>query len=53
MKLHTLLDPRGNIPTFLRIRDGKLHAQVDGAGIQEQTVSFRSTPKGSDHKAGE
>lgn len=25
MKLHTLLDLRGNIPTFLHISDGKLH----------------------------
>ena len=25
IKLHTLLDLRGNIPTFLHISDGKLH----------------------------
>ena len=25
MKLHTLLDLRGNIPTFMHISDGKLH----------------------------
>ena len=25
IKLHTLLDLRGNIPTFIRISDGKLH----------------------------
>ena len=25
MKLHTLLDLRGNIPTFIHISDGKLH----------------------------
>ena len=25
IKLHTLLDPRGNIPSFLYISDGKLH----------------------------
>ena len=25
MKLHTLLDLRGNIPSFLHISDGKLH----------------------------
>jgi hypothetical protein len=25
VKLHTLLDPRGSIPSFIRISDGKLH----------------------------
>jgi hypothetical protein len=25
VKLHTLLDLRGNIPTFIHISDGKLH----------------------------
>ena len=25
MKLHTLLDLRGSIPTFIRISDGKMH----------------------------
>jgi hypothetical protein len=25
IKLHTLLDLRGNIPSFIRIRDGKWH----------------------------
>ncbi len=25
IKLHTLLDLRGNIPTFIHISDGKLH----------------------------
>jgi hypothetical protein len=27
IKLHTLLDLRGNIPTFIHISDGKLHAE--------------------------
>jgi len=25
VKMHTLLDPHGNIPTFIRITDGKVH----------------------------
>lgn len=25
VKLHTLLDPRGNLPSFIHISDGKLH----------------------------
>jgi hypothetical protein len=25
IKLHTLLDLRGNIPTFIRVTDGKVH----------------------------
>ena len=25
VKLHTLMDPRGNIPTFIHVSDGKLH----------------------------
>jgi hypothetical protein len=32
--MHTLLDLRGNIPTFIRITDGKVHdvTRANGSG---------------------
>jgi hypothetical protein len=33
IKLHTLLDLRGNIPTFIHIRDGKVH-EVKGFDVR-------------------
>ena len=36
IKLHTLLDLRGNIPSFIEITDGKLH---DAAGVLDYLIS--------------
>ncbi len=42
VKLHTLLDLRGNIPTFIHISDGKMH-EVNKKWLRkfEQAVRWR------------
>jgi len=52
VKMHTLLDLRGNIPSFIHISDGKLHDvharevdvaaihDIDGARFGEQQIAF-------------
>ena len=41
VKLHTLLDLRGSIPTFIHISDGKMHDVNVGARARRRDVNDR------------
>jgi len=42
VKMHTLLDLHGNIPTFISITDGKVHEPLLASGGQKHRRSLRS-----------